>query len=65
MDNTSKSKIFIDSLIPMGMILGCAIGTILGMFFKPIFLIFTVSIGTGVGYLIGLIAYVVYSKKQP
>ncbi|PEE44118.1 hypothetical protein [Bacillus pseudomycoides] len=53
----------IDSLIPLGMIFGCAIGVIFGMFFKPGFLVFTVGLGAGIGYLFGVIAYEIYSKK--
>lgn len=62
MEKSRNTKDFIDSLIPLGMIFGSAIGTILGMFFKPSFLIFTVS-GAGIGYLIGIILYAVYSEK--
>ncbi|MFJ7729653.1 hypothetical protein ACIQXV_26575 [Neobacillus sp. NPDC097160] len=52
----------LDSLIPMGMIFGCAIGVIVGMFF-PISLLSTVSLGAGIGYLFGFLAYEIYSKK--
>jgi len=52
----------LDSLIPMGMLFGCAIGVIFGMFF-PISLVFTVSLGAGIGYLFGFFAYEIYSKK--
>ncbi|MBS4218268.1 hypothetical protein KHA96_08080 [Bacillus sp. FJAT-49711] len=63
MKNSSDAKSWIDSLIPLGMILGCAIGVIFGMFFKPSFLVFAVSIGAGIGYLCGVIVYGVYNKK--
>ncbi|MBS4189778.1 hypothetical protein KHA94_06090 [Bacillus sp. FJAT-49705] len=53
----------LDSLIPIGMLFGCAIGVILGMFF-PLPLLSTVSLGTGIGYLFGYFAYEIYSKKE-
>lgn len=59
----SNAKDFIDSLIALGIISGCAIGIIIGMFFKPSSLVFTVSFGTGIGYIIGVIAYGVFSKE--
>lgn len=52
----------LDSLIPMGMLFGCAIGVILGMFF-PLSLLNTVSLGAGIGYLFGFFSYKFYSKK--
>jgi hypothetical protein len=52
----------LDSLIPMGMLFGCAIGVIWGMFFQ-ISLLSTVSLGAGIGYLFGYFAYEIYSKK--
>lgn len=60
----SNAKDLIDSLIPLGMIFGCAIGIVLGLFFKPSSLIFTVSLGAGIGYLIGVIAYGIASKEE-
>jgi len=52
----------LDSLIPMGMLFGCAIGIIFGMFFS-ISLVLTVSLGAGIGYLFGFFAYEIYSRK--
>ncbi|PGM89672.1 hypothetical protein [Bacillus cereus] len=49
------------SLIPMGMLIGCMIGLIFGMFF-PDSLLLTVSLGSGIGYLFGFFAYEIYSK---
>ncbi|WP_249316577.1 hypothetical protein [Bacillus sp. FJAT-50079] len=60
-DNT---KVLIDSLIPLGMIFGGAIGVLFGMFFKPSVLVFTISIGSGIGYLFGTIAYAIIVKKE-
>ncbi|WP_264741182.1 hypothetical protein [Cytobacillus firmus] len=50
------------SLIPIGMLFGCAIGIIFGMFF-PVSPVYTVSLGAGIGYLIGFFAYEFYSKE--
>ena len=49
-------------LIPLGMLFGCAIGVILGIFF-PAFLLTTVSLGAGIGFLFGYFAYEIYSRK--
>ncbi|MFE4759641.1 hypothetical protein [Bacillus mycoides] len=51
----------LDSLIPIGMLVGCAIGVIIGIFF-PVSLLFTVSLGAVIGYLFGFFAYEIYSK---
>jgi len=64
MKKSSDTKVLIDSLIPLGMIFGCAIGVIFGMFFKPGFQVFTASLGAGIGYLVGVIAFGYYSKKR-
>lgn len=53
----------LDSLIPLGMLFGGAMGVILGIFF-PISLLYTVSLGAGIGYLFGFFAYKIYSKKE-
>ncbi len=53
----------LDSLIPLGMLFGCALGVILGMF-SPIPLLTTISLGAGIGYLFGYFAYEFYSKKE-
>ena len=52
----------LDSLMPLGILFGCAIGVILGMFFS-IPLLTTISLGAGIGLLFGYFAYEVYSKK--
>jgi hypothetical protein len=51
----------LDSLIPMGMLLGCLIGIIVDIFF-PGYSLFTVGLGAGIGYLFGFFAYEFYSK---
>jgi hypothetical protein len=63
MKKPRDAKNLIDSLIPMGMIFGCAIGVIFGIFLKSSYLVFTISLGTGIGYLFGITAYVIYSEK--
>ncbi|MGG3281593.1 hypothetical protein [Paenibacillus solani] len=63
MKKSREAKDLIDSLIPFGMIAGTAIGVIAAIFFKPSFLVFSVSLGAGIGYFVGVIAYVIYSKK--
>ncbi|SES45003.1 hypothetical protein [Psychrobacillus sp. OK032] len=64
-DNQGKKKSkgdqdLLDILIPMGMLIGCAIGVIWGMFFQ-ISLLSTVSLGAGIGYLFGYFAYEIYN----
>ena len=58
-----KNKDLINSLIPLGMIFGSAIGVILGIFFKPISQGFSIAMGAGMGLLLGSIAYGFYSQK--
>lgn len=53
----------LSSIIPLGMLFGCAIGVILGIFF-PTSLLATVSLGTGIGYLFGYFAYKIFSKME-
>ena len=61
---TSKNaQLLLNVLIPMGMLTGCMIGIISGIFF-PMYALYTVSLGTGAGYLFGYIAYEMYSKKE-
>ena len=59
---TKGAQVLLDSLIPLGMLFGCAIGIIWGMFFS-ISLLSSVSLGAGIGYLFGYFAYEIYSKK--
>ncbi|MDY0409696.1 hypothetical protein ACFFIS_05775 [Virgibacillus soli] len=63
MEKSRNTKVLIDSLIPLGMIFGSAIGVIFGMFFNPSFLVFSISIGAGIGLLVGVIAFAFYSKR--
>ncbi|WP_050614102.1 hypothetical protein [Bacillus testis] len=54
----------IQSVLPLGMIFGCTIGVIIGILFKPSFLVFTVSIGTVIGFLIGIAVSYMYHKQE-
>ena len=52
----------LDSLIPLGMLFGCAIGVIFGLF-SQFSLLFTINLGAVVGSLLGFFAYKSYSKE--
>ncbi|MED1041704.1 hypothetical protein EXW32_05365 [Bacillus mycoides] len=58
---SKEAQNLLDSLIPMGMFVGCMIGLIFGMFFPDLSLL-SVSLGAGIGYLFGFFAYEFYSK---
>ncbi|MCI3146452.1 hypothetical protein C5137_09000 [Bacillus cereus] len=58
---SKNAQILLDSLIPIGMLVGCMIGLIFGIFF-PNFALLSVSLGAGIGYLFGYFAYEFYSK---
>jgi hypothetical protein len=60
----SKDAKDLKDLIPLGMLFGSALGHFFGMFFKPNYVVFTISLGAGIGYLFGVIAYGIYSKKK-
>jgi len=58
---SQKAQLLLDSFIPMGMLVGCMIGLIFGMFF-PDFSLLSISLGSGIGYLFGFFAYEIYCK---
>ncbi|MGF9874213.1 hypothetical protein ABEX28_16130 [Bacillus tropicus] len=58
---SNEAQILLDSLIPIGMFIGCIIGLIFGMFF-PDYSLLAVSLESGIGYLLGFFAYEIYSK---
>ncbi|MGE6599853.1 hypothetical protein [Bacillus proteolyticus] len=60
---SKNAQVLLDSLIPMGMLLGCLIGIIVDIFF-PDHSLFTVGLGAGIGYLFGFFAYEIYSKTR-
>ena len=53
----------LDSLIPLGMMIGCAVAILLSIFF-PITLLSTIGLGAGIGLLFGYFAYEIYSNKE-
>nr|WP_177183426.1 hypothetical protein [Lentibacillus persicus] len=52
----------LDSLIPLGMMIGCTISVLLSIFF-PISLLSIIGLGAGIGLLFGYFAYKIYSKE--
>src|SRR5690625_870641 len=60
---SKSTQILLDSFIPLGMLIGCAI-TILISLFLPIPLLSIIGLGAGIGLLIGYLAYEIYSKKK-
>ncbi|ENJ6135275.1 hypothetical protein AB1Z82_001378 [Bacillus cereus] len=58
---SQKAQLLLDSFIPIGMLIGCIIGLISGIFF-PDYSLLAVSLGSGIGYLLGFFAYEIYSK---
>lgn len=60
---TKDAQILLDSLIPLGMLIGCAAGILVSMYVS--FSILTSgSLGAGIGYLCGYFAYEIYSKQE-
>lgn len=53
----------LDSLIPLGMMIGCAVAVLLSIF-VPFSLLSTIGLGAGIGLLFGYFAYEIYSKKE-
>ncbi|MFD1929427.1 hypothetical protein ACFSFY_15400 [Sporosarcina siberiensis] len=53
----------LDSLIPFGMIVGCAIAVLINLF-TSIPLLSTLTWGPGIGFLLGYVAYEIYSKMD-
>ena len=58
---TKGAQNLLDSLIPIGALLGCLVGVMLGMF-SSISTGYTITLGAGIGYLFGYFAYEIYSK---
>ena len=53
----------LDSLIPLGMLIGSAVAVLLSIF-TPYSLLSTMAYGPGIGMLFGYFAYELYSKKE-
>ena len=60
---STEAQTLLDSLIPLGMIFGSAIGVLFGIFFT-ISLGTAIVLGAGIGMLIGYFAYEFYSKEE-
>ncbi|MCQ6285259.1 hypothetical protein [Bacillus cereus] len=58
---SKEAQLLLDSLIPIGMLFGCIIGLIFGIF-SPDFSLLSISLGSGIGYLFVFFAYEFYSK---
>lgn len=56
------AQTLLDSLIPFGMVMGCAVAILLSIFF-PISLLTSIGFGSGIGLLFGYFAYEIYSKQ--
>ena len=59
---TEGAQVLLDSLIPLGMIFGCVIGVVFGMF-SQLPLLLTINSGALVGDLRGFFTYKSYSKE--
>lgn len=60
---TTEAQTLLDSLIPLGMVFGSAIGVLSGIVFS-ISLSNAIVLGAGIGMLIGYFAYEFYSKEE-
>nr|WP_306983459.1 hypothetical protein [Alkalicoccobacillus murimartini] len=60
---SKSSQILLDSLIPLGMLMGTIISMFLSMFSQINFLS-AISLGPGIGFLFGYFAYEIFSKKE-
>ena len=53
----------LDSLIPLGMLIGCVIGILLSIF-SPISLLSTIGLGAGIGYYLDTLLMKFIAKKN-
>lgn len=60
---TKAAQNLLDSLIPFGLLIGLAFSVISSMFL-PISLLSAITWGPGLGFLLGYVAYEIYSKKE-
>ncbi|HLQ71692.1 MAG TPA: hypothetical protein VK142_07800 [Bacillota bacterium] len=58
-----EAQYLLDSLIPLGMLVGCAVAPLISLFSSLSF-ITTIAWGPGIGLLIGYLAYERYSKME-
>lgn len=59
---SKKAQNLLDSLIPLGMIIGCVVAILFSLFFS-LSLLPAISLGAGIGYLFGYFAYEIYGRK--
>ncbi|GAA0453463.1 hypothetical protein [Alkalibacillus silvisoli] len=60
---SKSAQNLLDSLIPLGMVIGCAIAVLLSTFL-PFSLQSSFGFGAGIGLLFGYFAYEIYSKSE-
>lgn len=60
---TTEAQTLLDSLIPLGMIFGSAIGVLASILFS-ISLSNAIVLGAGIGMLVGYFAYEFYGKEE-
>ena len=60
---SKSAQSLLDSLIPLGMLIGFIVGGLTSMI-TPISVLDTISLGSGVGLLFGYFAYEIYSRKE-
>ncbi len=63
MKKSKNAQNLLESLMPLGMLFGCAAGVILSMIFS-FSLLSTLIFGSTVGLLLGYFAYEIYSNKE-
>ena len=61
--NSEGNQYLLDSLIPLGMLIGCIVGILLSIF-TLVSLLSAITLGVGIGLLFGYMAYEIYSKKE-
>ena len=59
---TQSEQIILDSLIPFGMMFGVTIAILIS-FYSPLSLLSAITWGSGIGLLLGYLAYEIYSIK--
>lgn len=60
---TKNAQTLLDSLIPLGMLIGCVLGILISMI-SPISLGFAFSLGASLGLLGGYFAYESYGSRE-
>ena len=60
--DSKAAQLLLDSLIPIGMLMGAGIGVVVSMYFS-FSLLSSVNLGAALGYLVGYFVYEIYSKE--